>query len=108
MSANAWSRTLAVGWKPARACSQVSRKSTSVVAFMDGFPRVILQPATEVHMRWLSLLVLFGGALLAVSNGLAEEKPAPVEGWTGIFPELTNYARTFEAPVVEKEKDKPV
>jgi hypothetical protein len=75
---------------------------------MVGFLRIILQHGKEAHMRWLSLLVVFGGALLSVSNGLAEEKPSPVEGWTGIFPELTSYARTFEAPVVEKEKDKPV
>lgn len=36
----------------------------------------------------------------------ADAKAAPLAGWLGVFPEMTNYGRTFTAPVVTADKDK--
>src|SRR5262245_11658572 len=47
-----------------------------------------------------SLLILL--ALTPAIGSAEPEKPAPLTGWLGVFPELQGYSRTFTAPVVAK------
>jgi hypothetical protein len=52
----------------------------------------------------LILLCVFGATLAATPLRAADPKPAPLAGWLGVIPKESGYQRTFQEPVVNKEK----
>jgi hypothetical protein len=56
----------------------------------------------------IALVAVLNMALATTDGTGAQNQKQPLAGWSGIFPDMNGYIRTFKAPVVEGDKKKTV